>query len=219
MKRKTRIPETSTTDNDPLFFYMPDDLHGEFSQWYPATFTVSKEEISSLIDQPIEEMNFNLEVNVDTESITFTCAEQFMMYCKAGRFHDTSTQSLILSSPSPKEQKRLGKAVTGFSDTHWDTVKSDVVVAGNTAKFGQNEKLKRKLLATGERLLCEAASGDRVWGIGYSAKRAMAFREHWGENPLGAALMEVRGRLRREVGGRNAWQGDWPAEEGYVEGS
>ena len=46
-----------------------------------------------------------------------------------------------------------------------------MVVAGNMAKFGQNPKLRRKLLATGNRLLAtgnrlliEATSRDRVWG-------------------------------------------------------
>lgn len=41
-----------------------------------------------------------------------------------------------------------------------------MVLAGNIEKFGQNAKLKGKLLATGDRLLVEAASRDRVWGIG-----------------------------------------------------
>lgn len=63
------------------------------------------------------------------------------------------------------------------------------------AKFGQNRHIRGRLLATGGRLLCEAASRDRVWGIGYTAKHAMNFRQHWGENLLGKALMNVRRRL------------------------
>jgi predicted NAD-dependent protein-ADP-ribosyltransferase YbiA (DUF1768 family) len=49
-----------------------------------------------------------------------------------------------------------------FTDASWDEVKSAVVVAGTIAKFGQNPKLKGKLLATGDRLLVEAASRDRI---------------------------------------------------------
>jgi ribA/ribD-fused uncharacterized protein len=71
-------------------------------------------------------------------------------------------------------------------------------MAGNVAKFGQNPKLGRKLLATRDRLLVEAASRDQIWGIGYTAKHAMLHRKHWGENRLGEALMMVRVRLRRE---------------------
>ena len=73
-----------------------------------------------------------------------------------------------------------------------------VVLAGNIAKFGQNPKLKGKLRATGDRMLVEAASRDRIWGIGYTAKHAMSYRQHWGENRLGKALMEARKHLRQE---------------------
>ena len=121
-----------------------------------------------------------------------------MMYCKAGRFHDKETQRRVLATTSPKEQKRLGKLTARFTDASWDEVKSVVVLAGNIAKFGQNTKLKGKLLATGDRLLVEAASRDRVWGIGYTAKHTLSFREHWRENRLGKALMEAREHLRQE---------------------
>lgn len=183
--------DNPTNSDEPLFFYMPDATHGEFCQWFPSTFTISKTEMSSLIGHAIDD--------ADTEgSITFTCAEQFMMYCKAGRFHDKDTQRRVLATTSPKEQKRLGKLTAGFADASWDEVKSAIVVAGNIAKFGQNPKLKGKLLVTGDRLLVEAASRDRVWGIGYTAKHALSHRQHWGENRLGKALMEVRKHLRQE---------------------
>jgi predicted NAD-dependent protein-ADP-ribosyltransferase YbiA (DUF1768 family) len=50
-------------------------------------------------------------------------------------------------------------------------------------------------------LLAEAASLDRVWGIGYTAREAMVFRNKWGEYRLGRALMEVRRILREEEAG------------------
>ena len=83
-------------------------------------------------------------------------------------------------------------------------MKSEVVVAGNIAKFAkfrQNPKLKRKLLATGDRLLVEAASRDRVWGIGYTAKRALEHKKHWGKNRLGKALVVAREHLRGDETG------------------
>ncbi|KAI1384219.1 uncharacterized protein F4822DRAFT_419056 [Hypoxylon trugodes] len=98
------------------------------------------------------------------------CLSHFMMYCKAGRFHDTTTQAAILSTHDPKEQKRLASQTKGFDATNWDNIKSAVVVAGNTAKFGQNPRPKTLLLDTGDRLLAEAASKDRVWGIGFTAR-------------------------------------------------
>ncbi|KAJ9299332.1 hypothetical protein DTO271G3_2954 [Paecilomyces variotii] len=183
--------DNQTPTDGPIFFHMPDAPYGEFCQWFPSHFTISKTEISSQIGYAIDDD--------DTEgSITFNCAEQFMMYCKAGRFHDRETQRRVLATKSPKEQKRLGRLTAGFTDASWDEVKSRVVVAGSIAKFGQNPKLKDKLLATGDRLLVEASSKDRVWGIGYTAKHAMSCRQHWGENRLGKALMEAREHLRQE---------------------
>jgi ribA/ribD-fused uncharacterized protein len=183
--------ENLTTGDGPLFFYMPDAVYGEFCQWYPSTFTVKKSHISSLIGHSVDDADVE-------SSITFNCAEQFMMYCKAGRFYDKETQGMILVTDSPKDQKRLGKLTAGFTDASWDEIKSEVVVAGNISKFRQNPKLKRKLLATGSRMLVEAASRDRVWGIGYTAKLAISHRQHWGENRLGKALMVTREHLRNE---------------------
>lgn len=179
----------------PLFFFKSNETHGEFCQWYSASFTVSKAEMSRLIGHPIDEDDPE-----GWQPIYFKCAEQFMMYCKAGRFHDSETQKLILATHDPKEQERLAKLTRGFQPAEWDKIKSQVVLAGNLAKFGQNWHLKALLLDTGDRLLAEASSQDRVWGIGYTAKEAMMHQneQHWGENRLGKALMEVRERLRGE---------------------
>ncbi|PNY29560.1 Uncharacterized protein TCAP_00522 [Tolypocladium capitatum] len=185
--------DQESDDDSPLFFYMPKAKYGEFCQWHPSVFTVSKDDISQLLGRVVDEADTD-----GAASITVNCAEQFMMYCKAARFGDTETQTRVLATTSPKEQKRLGKQTAGFTDESWDEVKSAVVEGGNMAKFAQNPQLRRTLMATGERQLCEAASRDRVWGIGYAAHRAMPMRKHWGETRLGKALMAVRERLRRE---------------------
>lgn len=187
-----------------LFFHMPNAKHGEFCQWFPSIFTVSKAKISELVGRDIDEAD-------PDGSITFNCAEQFMMFCKAARFTDRTHQAEILASSSPKEQKSLGRKTVGFTHDEWDPIKSEVVEAGNMAKFTQNEHLGRKLLATGDRILVEAASRDRVWGIGYNENRAMNFRQHWGENLLGKALMETRAQLRRDE--LRKQRGDWWVEE------
>lgn len=182
---------TGEDAQEPLFFYMPNAPYGELCQWYRCNFIVNKSQISFITECPLDELT-----GTSDNDITFNCAEQFMMYCKAARFRDGDTQQQVLESDSPKEQKRLGRLIADFTDESWDQIKDKVVVAGNMAKFGQSAKLQRKLLATGDCLLVEAASSDRVWGIGYSAKHAMFHRQHWGENRLGKALMQARKQLR-----------------------
>ena len=198
MKARSKNTSSPSGPNDPLFFFKANEAHGEFCQWYPSKFTVSKAEMSAIIGHPIDE--------ADPEGWQvqyFNSAEQFMMYCKAGRFRDTETQRLILATNDPKEQKRLAALTKRFDAASWDKIKSEVVVAGNIAKFGQNHALKKVLLGTGNRTLAEAASKDPVWGIGFTAEEARALRnqERWGENRLGKALMEARRRLREEEAG------------------
>ncbi|KAL2207108.1 DUF1768-domain-containing protein [Sarocladium strictum] len=187
-----RLSKPSNGDNI-VFFFKANEAYGEFCQWYPATFTISKAEMSDLVGHTIDEDDPE-----GWQPIYFNCAEQFMMYCKAGRFHDTNTQRLVLATNDPKEQKRLARLTKGFDAASWDEIKSDVVIAGNFAKFRQNKALKEVLLSTGRCILAEAASDASVWGIGFTAEEArrMNNEERWGENRLGKALMEVRSRLR-----------------------
>lgn len=60
---------------------------------------------------------------------------------------------------------------------------------------GNRSDLCRRLLATGDKYLVEAAARDRIWGIGYGMNQHP--EEHvryWGQNLLGKALMTVRER-------------------------
>jgi hypothetical protein len=72
-----------------------------------------------------------------------------------------------------------------------------VVVAGNTAKFGQRPQLRDFLAGTGSRVLAEASPRDRVSGIGLAAgdERAGSPERRQGLNLLGFALMEVRHQI------------------------
>ena len=150
-------PVSSHTEGNPLFFFKANEPYGEFCQWYPATFTVTKSEMSAIVGHPIDSDD-----PAGWQPIYFSCAEQFVMYCKAGTFRDTETQRQILATRDPKQQKAFARPTRGFQAATWDKIKSTVVIAGNMAKFQQNPKLKAVLLGTGDCLLAEAASEDRV---------------------------------------------------------
>ncbi|KAK0625777.1 hypothetical protein B0T14DRAFT_534138 [Immersiella caudata] len=154
MAAKGKTGTATSTNGNILFFYMPDVEDGEICQWYPSPFSVTKATVDSLISNGTTQDSGKSDA-ASSEAIQFICAEQFKMYCKAGRSHDAETQRKIMVMSDPKTQKRLGKTIT----------------ARNMAKFGQNPKLKRKLLASGDKMLVEAK--DRAWGIGYTAGHAM----------------------------------------------
>ncbi len=143
------------------------------SQWFPASFTL--------------------------DGITYATAEHFMMAEKARLFRDDEALRAILASKTPAEAKAGGRAVKKYDDRAWARARSESVVKGNVAKFGQNEALCAFLASTSERVLVEASPRDRIWGIGMGASNPDARDpKKWrGENLLGFALMEARLVLSR----------------------
>jgi ribA/ribD-fused uncharacterized protein len=75
-------------------------------------------------------------------------------------------------------------------------------VAGNVAKFNQNQEMGRFLIATGTKVLVEASPRDRIWGIGMGKNngRARDPAQWRGLNLLGFALMEVQACLSEKEG-------------------
>lgn len=147
---------------------------GPFSQWEPAEFEV--------------------------DEVKYNCVEQYMMAMKAKMFDDEDTFDRIMEEESPREQKKLGRAVKGFNADRWNARAREIVYEGNYAKFTQNPELLEKLLATAGTTLVEASPYDCVWGIGLRATDAAAKdRDKWrGTNWLGETLTGLREDLLDE---------------------
>lgn len=141
------------------------------SQWYPAELTV--------------------------DGARYATAEHFMMASKARLFGDTETEARVLAAGHPNEAKQLGRQVRGFDEAAWVDARFQLIVRGNVAKFGQNERLRDFLVGTGQRVLVEASPQDRIWGIGLTADdpRAGNPAKWLSLNLLGFALMEARAQL------------------------
>lgn len=160
-----------------VFFYghHPNPLKTHyFSQWYKCNFT-------------------------NSTGITFSSAEQYMMYKKALLFKDKNIAKQILESNDPGEIKQLGRKVKNYDENTWNKFKYKIVVRGNKLKFSQNQKLLDRLLETTDKLLVEASPYDKIWGIGLTANNAIKISQNkWpGENLLGKALCEVRDYLNQ----------------------
>jgi len=132
---------------------------------------------------------------------TYTTAEQWMMSSKARLFGDHEVAEKMMATADPGKTKALGRNVRGFVQETWDDACFDIVTEGNVAKFGQNGRLKKYLLATGDEVLVEASPMDVVWGIGLGRDAPGASRpQEWrGLNLLGFALMRTRAVLRGEL--------------------
>ena len=127
-------------------------------------------------------------------------AEQYMMAHKAMLFGDNKVLEEIMSADNPAVYKKLGRKISGFDEAVWEQHRTEIVIAGNMAKFSQNEHLKQYLISTTPKVLVEASPYDSIWGIGISADMPDAQRpEKWrGSNLLGFCLMEVREMLMNE---------------------
>lgn len=133
----------------------------------------------------------------DENGTVFSTAEQFMMNGKALLFGDMAIAEQILKTNDPKKQKALGRQVKLFNEELWNDNRLDIVIKGNLLKFSQNEDLKAKLLATGDKILVEGSPYDKIWGVGlkYDDPKILNDANWKGLNLLGKALMAVRSKL------------------------
>ena len=144
-------------------------LYRSFSQFYPVEFKI--------------------------DEVLYNCAEQWMMASKAQLFEgNEEILQQIMMETNPALIKALGRKVKNFDEHIWNSVRYDIVVRGNYAKFSQNPQIKKLLLDTREAILVEASPMDRIWGVGLSSTNPdIKDPNKWrGRNLLGKALMEVR---------------------------
>jgi len=98
-------------------------------------------------------------------------------------------QQIIHSAPSAHEAFRSALEWKDKRRVEWDSIKVDVMRDILRAKAAQHEYVRRKLLATGDRVLVEDSWRDDYWGWGPNRD---------GQNMLGKLWMEVRAELRAQ---------------------
>src|SRR5438874_1380148 len=80
--------------------------------------------------------------------VTFTHAEQYMMYAKALLFGDREAATRILAAETPREQQAIGREVRRFDEAAWALFREGIAFAGNYARFSQNPDQRELLFAT-----------------------------------------------------------------------
>lgn len=147
---------------------------GTYSQWMPSIFEI--------------------------DGVQYNCAEQYMMAKKAYMFRDYDALSKIMGTTDPRKQKQFGRQVKGFDKVEWEKHCRKFVYQANYAKFTQNPKMLKELMATGDKEIVEASPEDTIWGIGmHENDPDVLDKSKWlGTNWLGIAIMEVRETLSKE---------------------
>jgi ribA/ribD-fused uncharacterized protein len=133
----------------------------------------------------------------EVNKVKYTCNEQYIMAQKALVFDDKNAYKKILETTSPTIMKKYGRAVKNFTDDAWLKVRDKILYDGLYAKFSQNEKLKKLLLETNNKILVEASKMDKIYGVGLSEDNDLILDEkNWrGQNLLGKTLMLIRAKL------------------------
>lgn len=149
--------------------------NGEFSQWHIHHMTI--------------------------RGVSYNCCEQYMMAMKAKFFGDKERYAQIMKSDSPEFQKRAGRLVDNFNNEKWNQVCRQIVYDGNYAKF-HDPVLRGLLMSTWDDEIVEASAYDTIWGIGLGEADDRCFNKtQWqGTNWLGEAIMQVRAKIRSEIG-------------------
>ena len=100
---------------------------------------------------------------------------------------------------NPRDQKELGRKVKNYNDKVWSEKRFELVKRGLKEKFLQNTSAREYLLHHSDKTIVEAASYDRVWGIGYGADdpNLMKEKDNWGMNLLGKCLNEIASEIKR----------------------
>ncbi|WP_397569180.1 NADAR family protein [Schlesneria sp. T3-172] len=135
----------------------------------------------------------------EIDGIVYPTAEHWLMASKARLFGDETSLRQIIEALDPKSVKELGRNVSNFDASAWESKRVELAIEGNLAKFRQHQALRSYLLASEHKILVEASPVDKIWGIGLSAndERAGSPLTWQGLNLLGFALMEVRNQLSR----------------------
>eukprot|EP00927_Polykrikos_kofoidii_P068457 TRINITY_DN63815_c0_g1_i1.p1 TRINITY_DN63815_c0_g1~~TRINITY_DN63815_c0_g1_i1.p1 ORF type:complete len:295 (+),score=44.18 TRINITY_DN63815_c0_g1_i1:56-940(+) len=140
------------------------------------------------------------------DAVSCSFSEKAIMVMKAALMDDRPTFDKMLRVNDPAAVKKLGRQVKGFDDKLWQRHLEKIAFEAVFQKFSSCDRLREKLLSTGDCILAEATVNDRIWGIGLDVgDPRVQDRTQWqGRNILGKALMDVRSAFKEDNRGGSA---------------
>lgn len=127
--------------------------------------------------------------------------EKFAPGTKSGSGH--YVRDRIAAALSAHDAFKLAESYKALRRPDWDALKVGIMRFILMAKARQHEYVRRKLLATGDRVLIENSWRDDFWGWGPN---------RGGQNMLGKLWMDVRAELRAEAMATSPLT-DYPSED------
>ena len=118
-------------------------------------------------------------------------SEKWFMMQKAMLFGDMTTLDILKHCGNPKRAKQLGRQVKRFSDDVWKQARFDCMYVTLVRKYYECPEFNQIINENRNKTFVEAAPWDRIWGIGYSAEKALDNKNDWGENLLGKAINKL----------------------------
>jgi len=113
-------------------------------------------------------------------------------YYQAMKFetNDQGYFEKIRTCESPKQARKLGRSNSKNLRSDWAKVKRVVMTRALYTKCRTHSEIADYLLSSKERKILEDSQYDYFWGCG---------RDRRAENTYGRVLMDVRGKLRKEI--------------------
>ena len=183
----------------------PVDVHRDFPVAEMDSITVGSDRVNAVYFHKPEEpggflSNWFLS-DYDLDGMTFSSAEQYIMYRKCLLFGDKDSAFAVMAAADPAEQQQIARNIKNYSEPVWNGFRQVVAMRALLAKFQQNNTLRESLLQTDDAWLVECAKSDTIWACGcplYDPGRKDI--SLWkGENLLGFTLMEVREIIRKGI--------------------
>ena len=129
----------------------------------------------------------------------FANSEQIFMYMKAKFFKDEPIAARIVTlGNDPRVAKNYGKQVRNYNEEEWSKVREEKMYIAIKLKFESNQKLRKQLLDTGNKILVEGTPFDPIWGvmIKWDDDHILDEKNWKGQNLLGKVLMRVHKDLK-----------------------